>query len=87
MELKVGCQRPLCQDTAQTQGKANFDVLAGNAQRIGRVEVYYLRGFADPLMFYTPSLDRCSRRGSNSSIPGVVSLPLFKGEGTPPVAK
>ena len=32
--------------------------------------------FVGALIIYTPSLDRCSRRGSTSSIHGVVSLPL-----------
>jgi hypothetical protein len=37
------------------------------------------------LVSHPPSLDRCSRRGSNSSVPGVVSPPLFKGGGDPSV--
>ncbi len=45
------------------------------------------RGFANALFIYTPSLDRCSRRGPTSSIPGVVSHPHFEGDGTPPQGK
>jgi hypothetical protein len=40
------------------------------------VEICYKVAFVGALIIYTPTLDRCSRRGSTSSIPGVVSLPL-----------
>ncbi len=39
------------------------------------------------LLVYTPSLGNRSLRCSNSCIPAVVPLPLFKGEGMPPVGR
>ena len=45
-------------------------------------EIHYTSGgFARALFVYTPTLDRCSGRGSNSSIHGVVSRPPLQGGG------